>query len=96
MNYVTCIEMLRDPAAVRKAEKLATGRDPFAKGAPKEAAADPDGLTQRVGRIRSALALNVSLTLPDALRQANSAMGLESEGSLPEQARRLVVALGLQ
>jgi len=61
-----------------------------------DAKAATDGLTQRVGRIRAALALDVALALPDVLRQANVAMGIEAEGSLPEQADRLVKALGLQ
>ena len=96
MNYIRCMEMLRDPAAMRKAETLATGRNLFGGGGESKAAAEPDGLTQRVGRIRSALALDVSLSLPDAMRAANGVMGLENEGSLPLQAQRLVVALGLQ
>ena len=55
-----------------------------------------DGLTQKVGRIRSALAIDVSASLPEAIKQANKAMGLDDRGSLPEQATRLVEALGLQ
>ena len=52
-------------------------------------------LTQKVGRIRSALAIDVSASLPEAIKQANKAMGLDDRGSLPEQATRLVEALGL-
>ena len=55
-----------------------------------------DRSTQRIGRIRSALALDVALTLPEIIKQADRQMGIEGEGSLPAQANRLVVALGLQ
>ena len=94
LNFIQIIEMLRDPGAVRKAETLATGIDLFSKESTE--AAQLDGLTQRVGRIRSALALDGRLSLPDAIQAANRAMGLETEGSLPEQVQRLVVALGVQ
>jgi hypothetical protein len=96
LNFIQIIEMLRDPGAVRKAETLATGIDLFSKGKESTEAAQLDGLTQRVGRIRSALALDGRLSLPDAIQAANRAMGLETEGSLPEQVQRLVVALGVQ
>lgn len=90
-SYVRCIELLRDPAAVRKDEKLRVGSQGGLTG---ETAAD--GLTQKVGRIRSALAIDVSVTLPDAIKQANRSMGIDDRGSLPEQATRLIEALGLQ
>ena len=96
LNFIQIIEMLRDPGAVRKAETLASGNDLFSKGKESTEAAQLDGLTQRVGRIRSALALDGGLSLPDAIQAANRAMGLETEGSLPEQVQRLVVALGVQ
>jgi len=89
--YLRCIEMLREPALVRKHEKLRTGG---VQGDSGGGAAD--GLTQKVGRIRTALALDVGLTLPAAIKQANNAMGFEVTGSLPEQTDRLVKALGLQ
>jgi len=56
----------------------------------------PDGLTQRVGRIRTALGIDVGISLPEALRLANEAMGFTADGRhLPAQADRLVAALGL-
>ena len=91
--YVRCIEMLRDPSQVKKDEKLRTGSGAAAEGGGVLAV---DGLTQKVGRIRTALALDVALALPEVLRQANVAMGTEQSGSLPEQTDRLVLALGLQ
>ena len=90
--YVRCIEMLRDPSQVKKDEKLRTGSGAAAEGSVLAV----DGLTQKVGRIRTALALDVALALPEVLRQANVAMGTEQSGSLPEQTDRLVLALGLQ
>lgn len=92
--YVRCIEMLRDPSEVRRQERLRTGGVvdiSDAGGKPQ------DGLTQKVGRIRSALALDVALSLPEAVAQANRAMGMDDAGkSLPEQTERLVTALGLR
>ena len=82
--------MLRDPGLVKKDEKLRIG------GPISDTAKSVDGLTQRAGRVRKALALDVSIALPEIIRQANVAMGLEERGSLPEQTERLVVALGLQ
>ena len=89
-SYTRCIEMLRDPGLVKKDEKLRIG------GPVSDTAKSVDGLTQRAGRVRKALALDVSIALPEIIRQANVAMGLEERGSLPEQTERLVVALGLQ
>lgn len=89
--YVRCIEMLRDPKAVRQMEKLRTGGGGGSGGEKPS-----DGLSQRVGRIRTALGIDVSATLPQAIEQANKAMGLDGGGSLPEQANRLIDLLGLQ
>jgi hypothetical protein len=92
-SYIRVIEMLRDTAAVRRDDKLRTG-----SGRPSgvDGGKAADGLTQKVGRVRSALAINVGLSLPDALSQANRAMGMDPSGlSLPDQADRLVEALGL-
>ena len=90
--YVRCIELLRDPAAVKRDEVLRTGRTGGGGGG----GATPDGLTQRFGRIRTALALDVSLPMPDALAEANSAMGIASGGSLPDQVEKLLKLLGLE
>ena len=89
--FIRCIEMLRDPKSVRAMERLRVG------SGGEDAAENPaDGLTQKVGRIRAALGIDVSATLPDAIKQANRAMGFDERGSLPEQAARLITALGLQ
>ena len=88
--YIRCIEMLRDPSQVKREEKLRIG------GASGDESKAADGLSQKVGRIRTALALDVALALPQVLKQANLAMGFDEGGSLPEQAERLVQALGLQ
>lgn len=89
--FIRCIEMLRDPKSVRAMEKLRVG-----SGGSDSAESPADGLTQKVGRIRAALGIDVSATLPDAIKQANRAMGFDERGSLPEQAARLITALGLQ
>ena len=94
-SYIRCIEMLRDPAQVRKDERLRAG-GVGALPDLTDGAKAPDGLTQKVGRIKSALALDVALTLPDTIKQANLAMGVEPDGSLPDQTERLIKALGLQ
>ena len=83
-----CIEMLRDPAKTRQDEKLRTGGDPTEKKV--------DGLSQKVGRIRKALALDVSLPIPEVLKQANLAMGFDLDGNLLEQTERMITALGLE
>ena len=89
-----------DPAAVKQEEKRLTGRDKALPGVGgnggTESSSSVDGMSQHVGRIRSALAIDVSLALPDVLQKANAMMGFEAEGSLPEQTRRLIEALGLQ
>ena len=90
-NYVRIMEMLRDPALVRKHERMRVGGVDD-KGDEKKA----DGLTQKVGRVRAALALDVALSLPEVIKQANVAMGFEDAGTLPDQTQRLVTALGLQ
>ena len=86
--YMRCIEMLRDPAKTRQDEKLRTGGDPTEKKV--------DGLSQKVGRIRKALALDVSLPIPEVLKQANLAMGFDLDGNLLEQTERMITALGLE
>ena len=90
-SFIRCIEMLRDPKSVRAMEKLRVGSGSDSAESPA------DGLTQKAGRIRAALGIDVSATLPDAIMQlANRAMGFDERGSLPEQAARLITALGLQ
>lgn len=87
--YAKIIVMLQDPAKVRK-EAAPGGKLVVAEGGRQ------DGLTQRVGRIRTALALDVGLALPEHVAQANQAMGFEPSGSLPDQVARLVAALGIE
>ena len=96
LEYAKVLQMLIEPSSVREAERRATGHTPAGSGGGDGGGVAPDGLTQRVGRIRSALALDVAISLPEAVRQANAQMGVESEGSLPDQVARLIAALGLQ
>ena len=83
---------LADPAAVKEEERRLTGRG----AGSNESGSKADGMSQRVGRIRSALGLDVSLALPEVLQKANTLMGIETEGSLQEQTTKLIESLGLQ
>ena len=103
-GYMRCIEMLREPSAVRRDERLRTGVAPpqpsiqasASNAASAGGAQLREGLSQQVGRIRTALAIDVALPLPEVIREANRLMGTPADGSLPEQAERLIDLLGLQ
>ena len=51
-------------------------------------------LTELVARIKRELEIEPSTTAPTALRKANELMGLQPDGSLPQQAERLLANLG--
>ena len=44
-------------------------------------------------RIKEELGLDGALSVKDAIKEANEQMGLEAEGSLPQQANALLAAL---
>jgi hypothetical protein len=49
----------------------------------------------KVGRIKEALELDASLSIPAAIKAANGMMGLEAVGGLPTQADALLQAIGV-
>ena len=78
-------------AASQTIEQVSSG-----SAAEPKSAAPQEGLLQQVQRIKEALGLDepTAPALP-ALKKANELMGLPSEGTLPEQAAKLLQALGI-
>ena len=54
-----------------------------------------EGLVQQVQMIKETLSIDAKVAPPMAIKQANELMGLPNEGTLPEQAEKLMEALGL-
>ena len=62
-----------------------------AQAAPQQ----PVTLLDKVNKIKSALDLDIALSMPAAIEAANHIMGLPSQGSLPSQADALLLELGV-
>jgi hypothetical protein len=59
------------------------------------ASSPAEGLLQQVARIKEVLELDAKLPPPSAIKQANAMLELPGEGSLKEQVRQVMDALGM-
>jgi hypothetical protein len=53
------------------------------------------GLKAQVDQIKAALTMDPAMAMPAAIKEANAQMGLDDQGTLPEQVAKLMAALGI-
>ena len=83
---------------VKKAAARSAGGGARPSSAPARAAEQPATagrltMAEKVARIKNEMGLDEALSFKDAIKEANEQMGLEGEGSLPQQASALLAAL---